>query len=371
MINAHRLVYNNLSSEDFDVIPGLSFGGDDGATTSFLGKEGVYTEHYDGHHTIHRAKYNEVFVPRFTLVKKDYSDFSEEENRRILSWLTVSENPGWIEVYKDDSNVLSWRVFGCITVVEQYKLGNSRVVGYEFEVETTHPYVWSKKYETTRQISEPTPFGVVCGTDEYNKLIYPKVTITFSESNIYLPADGNPGDDAYKMIPGVIYSYKEGTNETLYININQGDETDQGRHVVWPVFSTLEAGASTVGKHYYFANEKVIKKTISVTVNDVPTYAWKVVSTVGAAVKINHSYKLNGENITKETTLAGGVLGETIVLDGTNKVISSNHNDGTKIIGDDFNFEWVSLAYGENNFSVTGDCTIKFEWIEPRKVGNL
>ena len=70
MISAHRLFLNGFSTEDFDVIPYLSFDGDDGATPSYLNQDGVYTEHYDGHRTIHRAKYNEVLTPRFTLIKK-------------------------------------------------------------------------------------------------------------------------------------------------------------------------------------------------------------------------------------------------------------------------------------------------------------
>lgn len=368
MIDAHRVVFNGIDSLTFDITPHLSFDGDNGGSSSFLNRESVHSEHYDGSfRRIHSYKYNEVLSPTFTFVKQNFSDFNETENRKILSWLTSSDKPGWIEIYKDDSNVLSYKLFGNFTETEVYKLGNGRVVGYVATFESAHPYAWSQKYETTHQISQPTSFKVSCDTDEYNKLIYPKVTVTFNGSNIYLPADGDPKDDSYEMIPNVIYSY----NNVLYININQGDKADQGRHVVWFTASTLEASANTVDKYYYFASDKTVKRTVSTTVNNTPTYKWKVVSRVGAAVKINHSYELGGKTITKTTTLAGGVLGETIVLDGTNKVISSNHNDGTKIIGDDFNFEWVWLEYGENNFSVTGDCTIKFEWIEPRKVGNL
>ena len=222
MIDAHRLIFNQYSTDDFDVTPHVSFGGDNGATATFLNREGIYTEHYDGRRTIHRAKYNESLTPRFTLVKKDFSDFNETENRKILSWLTSSDKPHWLEVYKDASNDLSWRIYGCITSVEQYKLGSGSVVGYEFEIEGSHPYAFSRKfvypevYETLVEvgtndetndysvISEPTEFTITCTSDEYNKVLFPKVTIVFGGENIYVPVNQDPTIPPYEMMPNVI-----------------------------------------------------------------------------------------------------------------------------------------------------------------------
>ena len=216
MINAHRIIFNGLSSEEFDVIADLSFEDSGGTTSSFLNRDGVYTEHYDGRYRrIHSYKYNEVMTPRFTLIKRDYSDFTPEENRRILSWLTASDKPGWLEVYHDDSNVLAWQVFGNPISVEQYKMGNRRVVAYEFDFESNAPYAWSRKMEITKQISIPTSFTVTCNSDEYNKLLFPKVTVKFGD-NIYTPIDSDPSAETYVMIPNVIYSY----NDKYYINHN-------------------------------------------------------------------------------------------------------------------------------------------------------
>lgn len=381
MIDAHKIVYNNLSSEEFDVIVNASFDSDDGATASFLSREGVYTEHYDGHHTIHRAKYNEVFTPRFTLIKNDYGDFDATENRKILSWLTASEKPSWLEVYKDDSNVMEWRVFGCVTSIEQYKLGNGRIVGYEFEIESSHPYAWSRKftypevYATTEEIgkndenndylvvSGTEEFTLTCNSDEYNKLLYPKVTITFDEGNIYFPVTTDPMVANYTMIPNVLYSY----NGKLYININNGDSSDQGKYEITQSLSAnTQASGALAGGYYYFSTDKTVRKVIAIQNSD-NTYsdAWKTVSSVGAAVTIKH------QQASKETIIAGGAPGETIMLDGTNKVISSDTSNQLKIIGDDFNWEWPSLVTGENVMTITGNCKIKFEWLEPRKVGSL
>ena len=421
MIDAHRIVYNNLSSDEFDVILGLSFGGDDGATSSFLGREGVYTEHYDGHHIIHRAKYNGVFTPRFTLIKKDYSDFDPSENRRILSWLTASEKPVWLEVYKDDSNVMEWRVFGCVTTVEQYKLGNGRIVGYEFEVESSHPYAWSRSIsypETLDDNDEITNYlqvngkkyiTITCNTDEYNKPLYPKVTVTFKGKNTYFPIDVNPlQENTYPMVPNVIYSwlekyrkatdYTEGvtyysdengtvanpqpsnateiTNGKYYIYVNQthlyvnlNNTEHNGRYAIQALDSN-----EIIQEHppmeytYYYLPDGYINKLVK---DDNNNWVWKPIVQIGMAVKISNTYVAEGVSTTKESIIAGGTMDEVIILDGTNKLVSGTKGTTARIIGDSFNWDWIPFVYGENKITVEGNCAIKFEWIEPRKVGSL
>ena len=430
MISAHHLIFNGFSTEDFDVIPYLSFSGDNGATPTFLSAQGVYTEHYDGHRTIHRSKYNEVFTPRFTLIKKDESDFDATENRKILSWITASEKPGFLEVYKDDSNVLDWKIFGCITSVEQYKLGNGRIIGYEFEVESSHPYAWSHKfvypevYTTTAEagnndetndyltISDTKEFTITCNTDDYNKLLYPKVTITFKGQNMYFPIDVNPlQENTYPMVPNVIYAwveeYRKATTYQIgityysddkgtvanpqptstteitngkyytYVNerhyyVNLNGAKHNGRYIVLPSVSSIIADATTQDyKYYYFTDTNEIQTTVSKEVNGNVVYYWEPVAKIGMAVKIQNTYMLNGESATKETIIAGGAMDEEVILDGTNKLIYGTKGATTKIIGDHFNWEWIPFAYGENSIKVMGQCVIKFEWLEPRKVGSL
>ena len=379
MINAHRLIYNGLSSEEFDVIPGLSFGGDNGTITSFLGREGVYTEHYDGHHTIHRARYNEIFTPRFTLIKNDYSDFDEDENRRILSWLTSSDKPTWMEVYRDDSNVLTWQCLGNIISIEQYKLGNGRVVGYEFEMETTHPYAFSRKMEITKKINQPTPLIITSDSDEYLKPIYPTVTIKFSGDDIYTPIDENPLENDYNMIPNVIYTWDNG----YYVNlpsVGYKEQLPAHNPVVSMDSADIYSDIYIVDGYYYFTTDgviaqKIIKKDSQGQVikddNGQPQYEWNIITEVSAAVKI--------DNITTGTStiVAGATINEIIVLDGANKVIASYvDKEGTlvqnpKIIGNHFSWDWLPLNYGDNNITIAGNCEVKFEWLEPRKVGDL
>jgi hypothetical protein len=432
MIDAHRLVFNNISSEEFDVTPHLSFDNENGASDSFLNREAISTEIYDGSRRfIHGSKYTDSATPRFTLIKKNFGDFTPEENRRILAWLTSNSKPSWLEVYQDDSNALSYRYFCVPTTVEQYKLSNGRVVGYEFEIFSDAPYAWSRQfiypevYATTEEISNndetndyltisgTESFKITCNTDEYNKPIYPKVTVTFKGKNPYFPIDVNPlEENTYLMVPNVIYSwvekyrratdYKEGTtyysdkngteanpqpiNSTqitdgeYYIFVNQihyfvnlNGTKHNGRYVIHPpVDSDPVAGENTTDyKYYYFPKDNAIKTTVATKVNDIVSYKWETVALIGMAVRIKNTYILDGVSTTKEAIIAGGTMDEVVVLDGTNKIVSGTKGTAARIIGDAFNWEWIPFVYGENNITVSGNCTVKFEWLEPRKVGSL
>ena len=175
MISAQRIEWQGLDSLNFDLITCLSFEDENGNASSFLNQDGIYTEHYDGHRTIYRAKTNEYFNPTFTFLKSDFGDFTMEEQRRVLSWLS-SEKPGWLNVYHDDSNVLSYRCFGTWESIELYKLGSGRVVGYVVSFASSHPYAWSHKftypevYNTIEEISandETNDYLVVSGTETF------------------------------------------------------------------------------------------------------------------------------------------------------------------------------------------------------------
>lgn len=391
MIDAHRVVFHGIDSLDLDLTPHLSFDSDGGGTASFLNRESVHSEHYDGSfRRIHSYKYNEVLSPTFTFVKSNFSDFSETENRKILAWLTGSDKPGWIEIYKDDSNVLSYKLFGNFIETEVYKLGNGRVVGYVATFESSSPYAYSRVftypevYQTIDEIgsndetndyltiSGTDEFTITCNTDEYNKPVYPKVTVTFTGENPYFPIDVNPlEENTYPMVPNVIYSWiDKDEDEHLYVNLN-GTEHN-GRYAVQPLASDTEASGSTVAyKYYYFPADNAIKTTVATTVNGVASYKWETVALIGMAVRIKNTYISDGVSTTKEAIIAGGAMDEVVILDGTNKLVSGARGTAARIVGDHFNWEWIPLFYGDNMITVHGNCTIKFEWLEPRKVGSL
>ena len=382
MIDAHRIVYNGLDSLDLNLTPHLCFDSDNGAASSFLNRDAIFTEVYDGSRKyIHGSKYIDSAMPKFTLIKQDFSDFTSDENRRVLSWLTSSSKPSWLEVYQDDSNVYSYRYFCVPTTVEQYKLSNGRVVGYEFEIFSDAPYAWSrnltypeKKEETDSDslaVSEKNEFTITCNTDEYNKPVYPKITVTFKGKNKYFPVNVNPlEENTYPMVPNVIYSWMDTAKiEHLYVNLNSAEHN--GKYEIGVFDTEQEANNSTMNKYYYFSNDDVIKVTVKTIENGTTRYHWESVTKIGMAVKIGNTYEIDGITTTKESIIAGGAMDEVIVIDGMNKLISGTRGTTAKVIGDHFNWEWIPLIYGENKITVMGNCRIKFEWLEPRKVGNV
>jgi hypothetical protein len=58
---------------------------------------------------------------------------------------------------------------------------------------------------------------------------------------------------------------------------------------------------------------------------------------------------------------------EKIVLDGANKIVSSNRT--RRVFGDDFNLQHLELYDGKNEITIEGNCEVTLEWREARKVG--
>jgi hypothetical protein len=71
-----------------------------------------------------------------------------------------------------------------------------------------------------------------------------------------------------------------------------------------------------------------------------------------------------------DTVVKNNIQGETIVLDGANRVVSSSRTNG-RIFGDDFDWEWIPLFEGKNELSFTGNCTVTIEYRYPMKVGQF
>lgn len=316
MIGLHRFTYCGYSSQDFDLLTDVSFDEDSGETESFLNREAIASEVYNGTlRRVHNLKYTEVFAPRITLIKNTFDDFTETEVRRVLSWLTSSSTPKFLTAYRDDSEVISFEILGAPTDITLYKMANNRVVGIVFTFQSSAPYAFSAIQTVEKNITYPQTFTITCNSDELGALIYPKVTITHKITDslvvqIYKAIDE---DNKNECIPGTVYHYN--------------------------------------GVHYWVDDKGVLHKDSA-----VPS-EWE---TTGVLI----------ENLTtnSKTIVGKNVSQEIVTLDGANRVVASSHNAG-RIFGNNFNWQWMSLAPGENTITVTGNCTIKFEWREPRKVG--
>lgn len=275
MISANRVEFRGYSSVDFDLKTCISFESDSGEVNTYLTREAVASESYRGEFKrIHNFKYTETYNPKFTFIKDGFGDFSTEEIRKVLRWLTGGTNASFLTVYNDDSNVVHFEILGGFSEVSLYKLGNSRVVGVVATFESSAPWAFSQLQTITHTITDTTSntFNIEIDSDDEENAIYPRITIQ-----------------------------KNGSGDITITN-TYADHNKQSR------VATLQL-------------------------------------------------KNNGD-------------GEKIVIDGANRVIYSSHTN--RIFGEDFvSWTWLPFYNETNTITITGNCTVTFEWREPRKVGEF
>jgi hypothetical protein len=275
MVSPQKIKYNNIFSDIglgiLDIILDVAFDSDNGVMSSHLNRSAVASESHDGRYkNTTRYKYDELFSPQFTIVKKDFSDFTQEEVRKVLKYLTSTDKPALLEVYYDGaSNVVDWACIGGFVSIEMYKIANSRTVGIVAQFEAITPWAMSDLYTVTKTIaSADNKITINIDTDD-NKPVYPCVTIETNGNNI-------------KFI----------NTHTDFFNVSNS-------------YNSLE--------------------------------------------------------------LTNNTIGEKIVVDGANKIITTTI--ANRKFGDDFNWMWLALHDGKNEITVTGNCTVEISYREIRKVG--
>lgn len=188
MISPYKIEWLGETSLDYDCWTGLAFDGDSGDIDTHLGREAIVSEAYNG--TLKRAygyKWNNDFVSTITFMKQDHSNFTTEENRKMLKWLTKSNHASFLNIYKDDSEVVEYAILGNFINVSQYKLGNGRVVGYVCEFESLTPWAFSALYTITKNISGTNnSFTINLNTDDPRSPVYPKVVISNASTEVII-----------------------------------------------------------------------------------------------------------------------------------------------------------------------------------------
>lgn len=179
MVSPQKIKYNDTEKTihqiltPMDVILDVSFDSDNGTMSSYLNRSAVASESHDGRYkNTYKYKYDELFSPRFTIVKKDFSDFTQDEVRKVLKYLTSTDKPALLEVYYEDNDVVSWACIGGWTSIETYKIANSRTVGIVAQFEAITPYAMSRLYE---KVTNNT-IQIDIETDD-NQPVYPCITI--------------------------------------------------------------------------------------------------------------------------------------------------------------------------------------------------
>ena len=345
MISANRIEYRGYSSVDFDLKTCMAFESDTGEVGTFLTREAVASESYRGEFKrIHSLKYTETLSPKFTFIKDGFRDFTTEEIRKVLRWLTSGSNASFLTVYKDDSNLVHFEILGGFSEVSLYKLGNGRCVGIVAQFESAHPYAFSPLYTYTHNVSSPSnnKFTINIDTDEEESAIYPRVTIQQKNSvivNVDYPMIVNSAwvDDDY--IDGTVYYYA-------------GVQNPDG----------------TTGAYYY--NQHDAKGNVIPTVREAHKGSPVTTDTKTSVIIKSVNTDEYGKVYTSYLRIKNNSAGETIVLDGANRVVSSSATK--RIFGNDFiDWQWLPLYNGKNEITVIGNCTITLEYRCVRKIGEI
>lgn len=371
MISPHRIKYRGLESTELnilDLIMCVAFDSDNGETTTYLNREAVVSETYDGRYKrVHGYKYSESFSPKFTFIKKDFGNFTIEEVRQVVKWLTSTDTTALLDVYYDDSNVVSWSAIGGWTEISTYKLANNRTVGIVATFEAVTPYAFSDVYVLTKTIANTTDNKITINIDtDDNQPVYPRITI--QEKGTVVSIDSGTTLNLYSdIVPNTVYY-----NGTTYYwksdtpaLVTGAAEPNYG----WPkvIRNTVYASTDVMEQQtvYYYTSDQKYRWVDPYTFKSSTTNPNLV--TTGIKITNQHYDLFNKASVPVSMVVKNNTSTEKIVVDGANKIISSTNT--RRIFGDDFNLIWIPLRDGKNEITVEGNCEVTIEYREVRKVG--
>lgn len=328
MISLNRISFGGIFSDELnmpDLIMDCAFDSDNSEVSTFLTREAVASESYDGRNRrINLYKYTENFAPKFTFLKKGFGDFTQDEVRVLLKYLTSKDTTSLLEAYEDVSNEISWVSIGNFSEIQLYKMANKRVVGVTAVWDSISPFVFSSHDPVTRTITGPTNNKILIRIDtDDNKPVYPRITIQHNGSVVRIP-DGEIRTYFSDMVENTAYF-----NGTTYY-WKTADSTD-------PV---------------YFHE--------SATPPNLSTTSVKLTNT--------HTDFVGKKTVLKSTIVKNNNTTEVVTIDGANKLIHSNSVN--RIFDDDFvDWNWLPLFDGDNEIAVEGNCTVTLEYRCVRKIG--
>lgn len=370
MISANRIKYNGIFSNELnmpDMITCVAMDSDNGETSTYLNREAVVSESYDGRYKkISNFKYTETFAPKFSFFKKDFGDFTMDEVRIVLKWLTSKDTTALLETYYDDSNVVSWASIGGWAEIQTHKFANNRTIAITATWDSISPFAMSDLYTVTKAVANSTNNKITINIDtDDNKPVYPRITVKHNGSVVRIP-DGTVLTTSSDMIENTVYY----NGATWYWKSDKPGKCTALKAPTYTGWTTITATSSTDIKYadktiyllngvYYWLDPYYFKA--SATDPELTTTSVKFTN--------KHTDFLNQSKVLTSTIVKNDNSTETIVLDGANKIISSSSVN--RVFDADFNLNWLPLLDGKNEITVEGNCTVTLEWREVRKVGEF
>lgn len=298
-----------------------AFEPDDGFTDTFLGMEQVYEDYYDGTKKfLYGTRYNSTAKINISLIKMDGTDWSINDNRKALRWLTGARTASWLDLYQGDK--FKYSFLGTVTSPQQYKL-DGRVIGISFEFTSITPWAYSEEQVFDRSIEQALL------VDDGALVKNPINEMCVSDDGV-LCNGAAPGPGACFCVTddGILY-----VEDIIVARID--NETDDLYSYIYLDIEYL----NDTCEYLEIRNE---------TLNEI--------TRVDNLKQKDIIYITNKQFITAYTQ--NQVNGELV-----------NQN---RIFGDSFNFVWPRLAPGVNNLIVegNGNGTVKFAYRYPMKVGD-
>lgn len=332
MLAPNRIKFAGVFSNELnmpDLIMDCAFDSDNSEVGTFLTREAVASESYDGRNRrISSFKYTENFAPKFTFLKKGFGDFTQDEVRALLKYLTSRDTTGLLEVYDDDSNVISWASIGNFSEIQLYKIANKRTVGVTAVWDSISPFCLSDLYTVTKVISSPADNKITINIDtDDNKPVYPRIAINHGYNGVPHTIVRVPDDTVYTttsdMVPNTVYY----NGVTYYWKTPESDD----------------------GVYFHSSTTNPNLATTSVKLTNTHTDFFNQKKALPSVIVKNNNST------------------EIVELDGANKIVSSS--SVRRIFGDDFNWQWLELYDGKNEITIEGNCEVTLSWREARKIG--
>lgn len=307
--------YNGLNSaKDMGlIIAAFASDTDNGLTDTFLSMDISSDDYYDGtKRYTYNSRYNTQATVTITVVKNNGKDFSLQQVRSCLKWLTGAKTDSWLDMYNGDE--IKYSFLGRVTNVQNYKL-DARIVGLIITFTSVSPWAYSA----------PQVFD--CS-------IYQLIDIT--EEGVLLKG----GDNAVPL----------GTDSEGVLSVSYLDNNNY--------FNITDDGVVYIDNSY--------RTVIDNQSDDLYTYIYLDIDYINES-----SSFVSIRNITlgEETKVTSIRTNESISISAKQFIISDVPN---KIFGDTFNFVWPRLQPGPNDFIVEGDGrgSAKFTYRYPMKVGD-
>lgn len=307
--------YNGLNSaKDMGlIIAAFASDTDNGLTDTFLSMDISSDDYYDGtKRYTYNSRYNTQATVTITVVKNNGKDFSLQQVRSCLKWLTGAKTDSWLDMYNGDE--IKYSFLGRVTNVQNYKL-DARIVGLIITFTSVSPWAYS-------------------APQVFNCSIYQLIDIT--EEGVLLKG----GDNAVPL----------GTDSEGVLSVSYLDNNNY--------FNITDDGVVYIDNSY--------RTVIDNQSDDLYTYIYLDIDYINES-----SSFVSIRNITlgEETKVTSIRTNESISISAKQFIISDVPN---KIFGDTFNFVWPRLQPGLNDFIVEGDGrgSAKFTYRYPMKVGD-